>query len=128
MLQRVAYTKLFIGALPSSAGTSSYPATLFTDAPLAALQQAIAAVGAGCAPSLQLPPPPPLLCLRDFAYGTANGWLCAAGLDLQVGYILKIFPILQNVLTAANSKPDGPGDDSAELLRRCVRTTMSWQG
>lgn len=69
------------------AGTMSYPATLFTDAPLHVLQRAIAVVAASGAPLPEPPPLRPLLSLRDLRYSTADGWPCARGLrfDLPPG-------------------------------------------
>ena len=69
---------------PARAGTAAYPATLFTDAPLGVLQQAVAAVSA-TSKALPAPPAPqPLLSLQQLSYSTAGGWPCVAGLSLDV--------------------------------------------
>lgn len=69
---------------PARTGTAAYPATLFTDAPLGVLQQAIAAVAATSKPLPAPPAPLPLLSLQQLSYSTAGGWPCVAGLSLDV--------------------------------------------
>ena len=67
------------------AGTASYPATLFTNAPLQALQAAFAMVEASCSSiTAASPPVAPLLALRDVTYSTADGTLCAFALGFEV--------------------------------------------
>ena len=107
---------------PFPAGTSAYPATLFTDASSQLLSEALASLADG-PPAVPAPAPdaPPLLALRHLSVRTPAGGLAVDGLNLELRPG-------QHLLIAGEKWAGFATTNTSNRLRRAGCPRAPWHG